>query len=248
MRIFVSWSGEESRQIAAILRDWLPKVLQEAEVYVSAAEIQTGERWLANVNANLTDHNFGISVVTPSNLNAPWLLYEAGALAKSLDKARLVPLLCGVEAIDIPNHPLQMFQWAVAARETDMRKMVYMLNDHCDRPLPENRLSETFLKWYPDFRDAFAGVDLPGEQQANAQEIVLEPSLAPILNQIMRELRDLRQAVGKVDVPLSDREWTAFLGRPDSLLKSDREAVKAVLARLREHSGVVGLGDDRKSD
>jgi hypothetical protein len=35
MRIFVSWSGDQSREFAVAFREWLPKVILRAEPFVS---------------------------------------------------------------------------------------------------------------------------------------------------------------------------------------------------------------------
>lgn len=42
MRVFVSWSGERSREVAKAFRDWLPLVLHYAEPWVSDADIEAG--------------------------------------------------------------------------------------------------------------------------------------------------------------------------------------------------------------
>ncbi len=47
--------------------------------------------------------------MTQENLAAPWLLFESGALAKSLEGSKVVPLLFGVELRDISG-PLAQFQ------------------------------------------------------------------------------------------------------------------------------------------
>ena len=39
MKIFISWSGEQSREMAEALRDWIPDVLPEAEPWMSVADI-----------------------------------------------------------------------------------------------------------------------------------------------------------------------------------------------------------------
>jgi hypothetical protein len=48
---------------------------------MSAEEIGSGVRWNAELASALDATNFGIVCVTKSNLTAPWLLFESGALA-----------------------------------------------------------------------------------------------------------------------------------------------------------------------
>jgi hypothetical protein len=45
MKIFVSWSGEPSREAAELIKQWLPSVIQEVEVWVSSQDIGKGEKW-----------------------------------------------------------------------------------------------------------------------------------------------------------------------------------------------------------
>jgi hypothetical protein len=44
MKVFISWSGSRSKQIAKILHDWLPIVLQNIEAFMSTEEIEKGMR------------------------------------------------------------------------------------------------------------------------------------------------------------------------------------------------------------
>ena len=87
MRVFVSWSGERSREVAKAFRDWLPLVLHYAEPWVSDADIEAGERWAQSVAGELAASTFGVVCVTSENVNSPWVLFEAGALAKSLESS-----------------------------------------------------------------------------------------------------------------------------------------------------------------
>jgi hypothetical protein len=64
------------------MRDWLPLVLHYIEPWLSEADIGAGERWAHPVAQQLSDTNSGLVCVTSENVNSPWLLFEAGALAK----------------------------------------------------------------------------------------------------------------------------------------------------------------------
>jgi hypothetical protein len=51
---------------------------------MSAEEIRSGDRWNSEIASALDDTNFGIVRVTRANQHSPWLIFEAGALAKSV--------------------------------------------------------------------------------------------------------------------------------------------------------------------
>ena len=40
MKVFISWSGEKSKKIAEVFRDWLPQVIQAIEPFVSFEDIK----------------------------------------------------------------------------------------------------------------------------------------------------------------------------------------------------------------
>ncbi len=82
MKIFVSWSGDRSQALAQALRDWLPMVLHYAEPRLSQLDIAAGDRWANEVANELEASKFGIICITRENIIAPWILFEAGALAK----------------------------------------------------------------------------------------------------------------------------------------------------------------------
>ena len=109
MKVFISWSGERSKLLAGALRDWIRPILQSVEVWMSEADIDAGDRWGQEVARELSACNFGIICVTPENAKAPWLLFESGALAKSLEGSKVIPLLFELELRDISG-PLAQFQ------------------------------------------------------------------------------------------------------------------------------------------
>ena len=97
MRVFISWSGSRSNSLATFLEQWIPRVIQVVEPWVSSASIDPGTRWSDEVSRALEDLQFGILCLTPENLTSPWILFEAGALSKIVLKSHVVPYLFGFE-------------------------------------------------------------------------------------------------------------------------------------------------------
>ena len=109
MRVFISWSGEQSREIGEIFKAWIPSVIQAVKPYFSPADIDKGSRWLTEISRELEHCKIGLLILTKQNLEAPWIMFEAGALSKNIDKAKICPMLFGVEPTDIKG-PLTQFQ------------------------------------------------------------------------------------------------------------------------------------------
>ena len=91
MKVFIGWSGAVSRQVAELLRDWLPKVIQVLEPWMSEQDIGKGARWSAEVAHNLQEARVGILCITPENLQSTWIHFEAGALSKVVGESLVCP-------------------------------------------------------------------------------------------------------------------------------------------------------------
>lgn len=113
MKIFLSWSGNSSREIAKALREWIPSVIQQVEAYVSSEDIRKGARWAVEISSELEGSSFGILCIVPGNSDAPWIAFEAGALSKSLKHSHVIPLLIGVGREELSGGPLAQFQSAL---------------------------------------------------------------------------------------------------------------------------------------
>src|ERR1035441_8112595 len=138
MRVFISWSGDRSRQVAEYLRDWIPYVLQAAEPWMSSADIDRGARWSTEVATQLDTANVGIICLTPENLESAWILFEAGALSKILSKSLVCTYLYQLGPTDVKG-PLTQFQ-ATVANEVETKKLVRSMNKAFgSNALPEAR-------------------------------------------------------------------------------------------------------------
>lgn len=113
LKIFVSWSGAQSKEIALALKSLLMDVSDLFRPFVSDRDIESGSRGLNVVAEELQGTRLGIVVVTADNHMKPWLNFEAGALSKTLDpNTRVIPLLFGIKGTDLPSgSPLVQFQY-----------------------------------------------------------------------------------------------------------------------------------------
>lgn len=149
MRVFISWSGDRSKAIAEVLADWLPKVIQALEPWISG-EIDKGANWNQEIGTNLEHSKVGIICLNPDNLESPWINFEAGAISKTKD-ALACTFLVGLEPTDV-KAPLGMFQHTTFKKD-EIRKLLGTLNgqlESCqEKPLPEKRLDDIFETNWP---------------------------------------------------------------------------------------------------
>jgi TIR domain len=141
MKVFISWSGESSRQLAQIFHEWIPSVVQNVTPYMSAENIDKGERWSIDIANQLQETNFGIVCITPDNTEAPWILFESGALSKSLQNARVSPIIFGLSPSDLTKSPLLQFQ-LTQFNQNDIHKLIISINNSM---LDAERLSQDIL-------------------------------------------------------------------------------------------------------
>ena len=118
MKVFVSWSGSVSHEVAIVFKEWLPQVIQTVEPYVSSEDIEKGARWSVDVEKALQESLFGILCVTKDNLNAPWLNFEASALSKAIKNSttHVCPFLFEIER-SVVQGPLLQFQSVTNKKE-----------------------------------------------------------------------------------------------------------------------------------
>jgi hypothetical protein len=152
LKIFISWSLPRSQAVAEALRDWLPNVFQMAEPWISAADIEKGTKWAQAITGELEKSDFGIICLTPENLTSPWLLFEAGSLAKK-QESRVCTYLYEVKYGDVKD-PLSQFQHTLAT-ESDTKKLVATINNAmpAGASLAPERLEKAFEKWWPELQN-----------------------------------------------------------------------------------------------
>jgi len=156
IRVFISWSGERSKVLAHALKEWLPLVLHNVEPWMSEVDIAAGGRWEIEIAKELEVANFGITCVTRDNVSAPWLLFEAGALAKSLQHSRVIPLLMDLDIKDITG-PLARFQ-AKKMEKVGFSEVIQSINQVANQVVAEARATQLFEALWPQLEDKIAAI------------------------------------------------------------------------------------------
>jgi hypothetical protein len=224
VKVFISWSGQVSRQVAEALRNWLPSVLQTVEPYVSSEDIYKGVRWSVDVSKELETSTYGILCVTQENIGAPWLNFEAGALSKSFDMGRVSPFLFGISNSDLTG-PLAQFQ-STMYEQGDVFKLIKSINAVTDTPLDAVRLKAAFDRWWPELLDAIESVkklaaDSKSDHKPARGVEVMVAELLDLVREQQKVLTNLLEPhapsrsspKGLAAVPVDRRDITFLLGR-----------------------------------
>ena len=229
MKIFISWSGTDSKKIAFALRDWLPHVVQEVKPFVSSKDIAAGARWQEEIAGELGDTSFGLICVTRENQSSPWLNFEAGALAKSVGSSRVVPLAIDLTPTDIKN-PLGQFQGKLLSKE-DLDEVLASINEFCDPPIADDRLQDAVEKWWPDLHEELKKFE--EQRQSGTTPESTEPARTEreLLEEVLTAVRSSSQGSAKAAAPLS---MDAMVARVYATSDKDEKA-EIVKPQLLKH-------------
>jgi class 3 adenylate cyclase len=155
MKVFISWSGSRSGEVANALARWLPSVLPATDPWVSS-DIPAGGNWYAEISQRLGQAHTGILCVTEENMNSPWLLFEAGALSRA---GRLVVYLVDLDATQIAG-PLAQLQ-ATKADKRGTWELVTTVNKATEDGVIEQALRGNFEQSWPRLERLLAATGAP---------------------------------------------------------------------------------------
>jgi TIR domain len=186
MKVFISWSGAQSENLARALKDWVPMVLQSVDPWLSGADIPAGDRWAASIADKLEDSNLGIICITPENIASPWILFEAGALAKRVQEGHVIPLLLDIELQDFAG-PLAQFQAKKVERE-GLFDVIDSINQKSDIKLTSTQLEKQFEALWPELEKAISAIPKNPTlvKQRRQQQEILEEVVSSIRGLDMR--------------------------------------------------------------
>ena len=168
MKLFISWSGKHSGQAATALRDWLPFVLPWTQPWIASEDIRKGAAWYAELADGLQESVFGIICVDPSNIDAPWVLFEAGALANAISGGRVAPLLFGVNPSSISG-PLAQFQMTTFER-ADMRRLITSIVEKTKGTPHVRGVEAAFDQHWPALEAAIRRIRFPNASVSSSKK------------------------------------------------------------------------------
>jgi TIR domain-containing protein len=208
--VFISWSGSSSKKAAEILYNWLPVALQTIKPFLSSESLKKGGRWQTDLTAELAKESFGIVCLTPTNLTAPWILFEAGALSKSLGDGQVAPFLLGVKPSDLPP-PLTQFN-AVFAERDEFKRLLKAINDR----VPEEAVDQARIDKAVDGLWPAIEKELKDAEETPAKSIPIKPQ-APETQSVLERFDPILQ-----ELLVLNRQQSQFLSKVDDLQFSSR--------------------------
>lgn len=128
-KLFVSWSGDNSKQIAIELKNTLENQIFNGShlvCFVSDDGIASGDDWWSKINKELKKCKLGIACITKENLKAPWIYFETGAMtARDLS---VIPLLINCDFNALNKTPLSNKHMVEFLNKEKFKKMVKDIN------------------------------------------------------------------------------------------------------------------------
>ena len=209
-KVFLTWSGDRSKAMATALRDWLPSVIQALDPWMSDSDIAKGAGWNSEISKQLELAKIGIVCLTPENLDAPWVNFEAGALSK-LPGSFVCTYLLGLSSTDLTG-PLTQFQWTESDDKEDTKKLLRDINDKLgEQSLKGPTFDSVFEKWWPDLDKALRAIPASPEEDKRVKRAPEE-----LLEEILQLARDQDK---KSDMALQALNALASTGALERLIE-----------------------------
>src|SRR5215218_3344290 len=245
MKVFISWSGEASKEVATCLRELLPLALMRIKFWMSAKDISPGLQWSHEVRHNLSESAIGIVCLTPENLRSSWIYYESGALSHAMGTNLVIPYLYNITTSDLAG-PLALFQ-AVPSDEAGTRKLFHSINDAAgDDRLSDQEVESSFSAWWPQIKSRLEEISWGEGEKPRSEREMLEELLEIArqnVNQSGLEIRQLsinvihQVSLTLVNIGILSTELKQLLSADKNDINdisADVDRVKGLLAKVEE--------------
>ena len=150
MRVFISWSGDRSHQVASAVHKWIGIAFPTLDPWLSS-EMEKGKSWATKLLEGLTSSTIGILCVT-AEANHDWMAFEAGALLDANgDEHSLVALLIDPDPVQLAASPIGALA-TFAGDAGGLRALAIHLGKHSGHPISEERADELSAALLGDIR------------------------------------------------------------------------------------------------
>ncbi|MCX6570517.1 MAG: TIR domain-containing protein [Candidatus Aminicenantes bacterium] len=241
MLVLISWAGSRSKHVAESFKNWLGLVIQNVEPWISL-DIDKGSRWEGELAERLERSKIGIFCLTKDNLEAPWLLFEAGAVSK-ISGAQVCTFLYDVDYADI-KQPLAQFQHTKNEKD-EIFKLMKTINqavlDAGEKALAESQLEDAFNTYWGRLEATLKTTPAPESHKptpSRSQLELIQEVLGTVRN-MQTVLQDVQSRVYKTVAPHSR---SPFLSSRDMKFDSIMAVLEEFMDKynLRGESGQTG--------
>lgn len=238
MKVFISWSGEQSKQIAKVFEEYISVIVPNCEIFFSP-KITKGTRWFDEIGKELESSDVGLFCITQENLTKPWILFEAGALSltRGLDKSRVCLFLFNVKGSELPG-PLTHFQITSNNKE-DIFQLYESINQCFETPLEPTRLIRLFNKFWEEMEIKLNNIPNKKTEKGKKEDTIDKESDLNKMNDTMEEILEIVRAnryKSSTDSPNKiTRIYDLYKGvDPQFVIKSLYKCIPEKLQKLTE--------------
>ena len=235
MRVFISWSGELSKELAEAFRSWIPSALQYVKPYFTPADIEKGSKWATEIFKELSASSICILVLTRENLASNWIMFEAGAISSTIERAKVCPVIFDLEETDLQG-PLAQFQATKFTKE-DIRKLFFTINSAAgEQKLSDTVANAVFEKWWPDLEGQISKVTASHKASRSTKDVRSDRDLIEELLLLTRKLSEAEaNRVTEQKPPAA----------PSTALKYDGSIYKDLMALTKEFFDLGGYDQEQ---
>lgn len=221
MKVFVSWSGKLSKSVAQILKKWIERTIQSTEVFFSPKDIAKGEDWDSRITKELSQSDFGIICMTRENIKAPWINFEAGALAGKFG-TKVTAVLIDINPSDLQG-PVSRFQATKFTKE-EFFSLFSQINKEKETPINVETFQGLFDAIWSQIESELQQAIQPGELSEDS--VVKGYDLnsdRQILEEILQLVRAQRNSFSpsqqKLLAEIFDSKELNYMGKFDDFLQ-----------------------------
>ena len=201
-------------------------VVHQVDPWISGRDIDPGQRWALALGRELAQSDFAVICLTAENTRSPWILFEAGAVARSLE-ARVVPLLFGIQASQLDG-PLSQFQ-SVQSDRAGIERLVSILYDVGKSGLEASQRDLVFKQLWPVLEERLETLI----DQARTAAVVESPT------DLIAELAESPER--RPASMLTDKDMLERLDQEKKRLRRELDYLEAEEAKLTQQDAPISL-------